>query len=38
MAEQPAPFAGALRELRAETGLSQEKRTETPGLSPRATS
>ncbi|HEV3294394.1 MAG TPA: hypothetical protein VG123_35880 [Streptosporangiaceae bacterium] len=27
-----------LRELRAQTGLSQEKRTEAPGHSPRATS
>jgi hypothetical protein len=36
VAEQPTPFAGVLRELRDR--LSQEKRTEAPGLSPRATS
>jgi hypothetical protein len=36
--EPPAPFAGLLRELRAEARLRREKLAEAPGLSPRATS
>ncbi len=39
MAEQPAPgFAGLLRQLRAEAGLTQEELAEAAGLSPRSVS
>ena len=39
MAEQPAQgFAGLLRQLRAEAGLTQEELAETAGLSPRSVS
>ena len=39
MAEQPAlGFAGLLRQLRAEAGLTQEELAEAAGLSPRSVS
>ena len=38
MAEPPARFAGVLRKLRAEAGLTQEELAEAAGLSPRAIS
>ncbi len=39
MAEQPGPgFAGLLRQLRAEAGLTQEELAEAAGLSPRSVS
>ena len=38
MAEPPVPFAGALRNLRAGAGLTQEELAEVAGLSSRAIS
>jgi tetratricopeptide (TPR) repeat protein/transcriptional regulator with XRE-family HTH domain len=38
VAEPPAPFAGLLRKLRVEAGLTQEELAEAAGLSPRSIS
>ena len=38
MAEPPVPFAGELRRLRTESGLTQEELSKAAGLSPRAIS